>query len=553
MAFDVSNFELPNLKELDGEEVRQVLSTIISQLQELNPELDLKRGVFHDTVAYYHAVLESGLRTNLERYQSARSLLRIEQDPTLADTDVVNEVLSNWGVTRRSGTKATGSVTIELDSPLSISVPVNFRFEANGNSYLAVTSYTSQLTADQVVDEGDRLLQALSNGNFAFTIEVEAEEVGANFKLNAGDLIIPERSLTGYVTSYATSSFSDGLNTETNAELLLKLQDGIAAKALSGRANMRALISNNSNFESVTNQSIVGYGDPEMLRDSHTIFPISYGGRVDWYIRGQSQLRRLTYNVTAKLLSVSSGTSSWQFFLPKSVFPGFYEVTKIRRATDSILNSGFEITADERGLDLVSDDFVPDIANATEGAYSAFQTALVTFTDTVTSTAGLVVGDTAEYTCELTGVPLIAEIQKFVGARDIRNYAADVLVKAPVPCFVDVTLTINIDANTQTPDINGIKQAVLEEVNQTGFIGRLDGSKLIDRVHGFIQNEASVTGLRLVGRVRNPDGNFKYHTSTESLEIPDAYDKMVSSKTVQFFAEISTISVNINTSIPAAR
>lgn len=552
MAFDISNFEVPDLRQLDAESVQQVLDKVIAQLQELNPELDLKRGVFHDTVAYYHAILEAATRTNLERYQSARSLLRIEQDPTLADDAVVDEVLSNWGVRRREGTKARGFVTIELESALSVNVPVNYRFQANGKEYLALDSFTSQITQDQVIDTTDRLLQPLSNGNFAFTIEVEAAEIGSDFKLNAGDLVLPVRSITGYVTSYATSSFEDGLNTETNAELLLKLQDGIAAKALSSRANMRALIATNENFLSVTNQSIVGYGDPEMLRDKHTIFPISYGGRVDWYIRGQSQLSRTTINVTAKLLSISGATSNWQIYLPASTFPGFYEVSRIRRSNDPILNSGFEIVEDQRGLDLSGDGFIPDLQNNQEGAYSAFQTSLITFTDSVSSVSSLVVGQTAEYTIEISGVPHISEIQAYVSSRAIRNYASDVLVKAPIPCFVAATLTINLDATTEVPDVDAIKQAVVDEINLVGFIGRLDGSKLIDRVHGFLRDNSSVTELRLVGRIRYPDGSFKYLTSLEALEIPASYDKMVSEKTVQFFAEVSDISINIQTSIPTA-
>ena len=113
MALTISGFELGSLQSLAAENVQQLMQRLTSQLQEQSPQLELRRGVFHDVVLYYHAVLEAAIRQSLERYQSARSLLKVQEDPTLADDTVVDELLSNWGITRRVGTFATGSVTID--------------------------------------------------------------------------------------------------------------------------------------------------------------------------------------------------------------------------------------------------------------------------------------------------------------------------------------------------------------------------------------------------------------------------------------------------------
>ena len=150
MTLTISNFEISDLTQLDNADVNQLLERLAEQLQELNPALDLKRGVFKDTVAYYHAILETAIRTNLERYQSARSLQQIAADPTLADDDVVNEVLSNWGVTRRIGTRASGSVTIELSAARTVTVPEGFIFEADGQQYSATATFVARPSAGQV-------------------------------------------------------------------------------------------------------------------------------------------------------------------------------------------------------------------------------------------------------------------------------------------------------------------------------------------------------------------------------------------------------------------
>ena len=553
MALSFSNSDLASLTTLNAADVQQLLDRIVTQLQELNPSLDLKRGVFKDTVAYYHAVLEASIRTSLRRYQSARSLQQIQANPTIADNEVVNDVLSNWGITRKIGTKAIGAITIELSQARSVVIPLNFVFEASGRRYLTTKTFTSRSVESQVSSDADRLMQPLSNGNYAFTIEVEAEDVGPAYKLSAGNIIVPNRTIVNYVTSYANSTFTDGIGTETNEELLQQLQLGIAAKTLSNRTNMRSFLRSIPAFDSITNQSIVGYGDAEMLRDRHTVFPVSYGGRVDWYIRGQVPLQRTRLLVTAVCVEVTATNSTWQFALTKNDIPGFYEVNKIRRIADEGLNSGFEPSSDVRSNDLTESGFLPDIATVTEGAYSAFQAAVIRFVDTATPIAGLGIGQTAQYFCDVTGTPFIREIQELLGSRDVRSYAADVLVKAPIPCFVEVTLTINKAAGDVSPPIAAVQTAVVDIINNTDFIGRLDGSRIIEAVHGFLQDNLSVTNLDLFGRIRNPDGTMQYLRDSDSLIIPDQPAKMVTAKTVQFFTEISKVTVNIASTIYVAK
>ena len=273
---------------------------------------------------------------------------------------------------------------------------------------------------------------------------------------------------------------------------------------------------------------------------------------MDWYIRGQEQLQRTSQTVSATLISIEAGTntSTWQFSLDKDAYPGFYEIELIRREADSALNSGFEIVSDTRGNDLTGGGFIPDIVNIAEGAYSAFQTTTIVFTDTVTDTSTIVIGDTASYVFDITGVPHISSIQSLVSSRDQRSYAADALVRAPVPCFVQVTLNINKSAGDADPDVDGIKGAIVGVVNRTGFIGRLDGSHITDAVHNFIQDDISVTALDLFGRIRNPDGSVQYLRDSDSLTVPDEPGKMVTANTVQFYAEVSGVSVNVQSVIP---
>jgi hypothetical protein len=140
-----------------------------------------------------------------------------------------------------------------------------------------------------------------------------------------------------------------------------------------------------------------------------------------------------------------------------------------------------------------------------------------------------------------------------VSSRDIRFFGADALIKAPVPCFVQVNLTINKAAGDAAPNVDGIKSAIVAVINQTDFIGRLDGSRIVEAIHNYLQDNLSVTGLDLLGRIRNPDGTLQYLRDSDALVIVDRPDKMVTAKTVQFFSETTAVSVNVASTIPTAR
>jgi len=545
-------YEISSLSQLDSTAIDTLLTKLKTEIQENNPNLDLKRGVFHDTVLYYHAVLEGAIRENLERYQTARSLQQIEVDPSIADTDTVSDVLSNWGITRNEGTFAKGAVAIVVDSSPSVTISSGATFEADGVKFTADDSYTSTTNSAAVDTDNDRLMTQLSDGNYIFTIFVTAAEVGSAGKIGADTLVIPDAPVSNYVTSYASSDFTDGTSTETNSELVNKLQDGISAKALSNRINMRGLLRSLSQFVSVTNQSIVGYGDPEMLRDQHSIFPLSFGGRVDWYVRGQEQLNTVSLIKEATLISVNtSGQGTWQFSLDKDDVPGFYEIRSIvLSAYVPISTETFSIISDERGLNLTGTGFIPDIKTQSEGAFTAYQTTTIQFLDTETDASVLTVGDKQEYAIRVVNSGYTKELQEYMASRDTRCFGSDVLLKAPIPCFVQVSLTVNKTSGDVDPDVAAMKNSIAAVVNGTGFIGRLDSSRILEAAAGYLQNNTSITDLNLLGRILTPDYGASWLRSDDSLIVPTNAGPMVSAKTVQFFAGVDDISISVQTSIP---
>jgi hypothetical protein len=206
--------------------------------------------------------------------------------------------------------------------------------------------------------------------------------------------------------------------------------------------------------------------------------------------------------------------------------------------------------SDTRGYDLTTTDFVPDIISAEEAAYSRYQTAIVKFRDTTQSISAYSFGATLEYDVDVTYMPLIADIQTTVSSRDVRHYGADCLVKAPVPCFVQISFIIYKQANEATPDSAAIKLAVATAINAIGFVGRIYASKIQDAVHGYLSSNSSVGSIDIFGRIRYPDGTTQYIRGPELIQVPANTAKMVSHRTVQFFCRPEDVFVNIETAIP---
>lgn len=540
---------LQPLDNLDSDLVAQNLSEATQRVQESNPDIDVRLGVFHNLVLYFSAALAAQRQQWINDYLRARSLQDLLADATLIDSDLVDAVASNFRITRQAGSAATGTVTVVLDDSTTVVLAAGSELQSGDRTFTSAATYTAKADADQVIAADDRLLRALPDGNFAFDITVTATATGNAGNLAKNTTLVPENPPLGFVTAYAATSFTGGADEESDATLLDQLQNGIAARTVSNRVNMAAFLRGVSTFSRVTATSIVGYGDPEMLRDQHGLWPVSGGGRIDWYVRTQEQIHTVGLTKTAKLVEkTEDGYGIWQFGIHRSEAPGFYEITNIRPEGATVTSGGYEITTLTRSLDLTVDAnaySAPDVANVTEGAFSRFQAAVVKFKDTQVITADLSIGAARTYDLDATSMPLIADIQDTVSARDYAGVGADILVRAPVPCFVQLTLEVFRPRRGVAPDTAALQTALAAAANQTGFTGKLYAQTLTAAVRDLLPAGATLGNLDMLGRLCYPDDTITYLRSTEVLTIPDDPAKTVSKRTVQFFAATADISINV--------
>ena len=228
---------------------------------------------------------------------------------------------------------------------------------------------------------------------------------------------------------------------------------------------------------------------------------------------------------------------------------GVYEIDAIRPhgSTD---DGGFEITEIVRSVDVTGDGFKPDVPTAEHAAFSSYQTITIRFHDDQTVVTDLTLLDIGTYECDRILMPLIAEAQAKLNLYGTRYTGADCLVKAPVPCFVTLHITITKPSGTADPDTSSITAALVREINQIGFTGRLYASQIHDIIHGYLEPAMGVSALDLHGRLLYPDGAFRNVRGADALRIVADEARMVSPRTVQFFATAADIAIIVETSVP---
>lgn len=543
--------EVSNLSELTAADVLQKQEFISQLVQEDNPNVDIKRGVLHDLLFYYSAILSAATQENIDRLRKSGSLFEISKDSSLADADVVDRVMSNFLLTRRTGVAASGPITIVVGELQSFTIPTGGLFTANGKEFTTTAVHAIRTSSGNIQSTNDRALIPAGDGNYSFTIDIVASEVGSASMLSKDSTVVAEVSIPNLVQATVSADFSGGLDTETNGELLLRIQEGLACKALSNRINMMALLRNDAAVPGLVASSIIGYGDSEMKRDQHSILPVSFGGRADWYVKTQERPTVQAATKTATLIAEdSSNRGTWQFSISRDEFPGFYNVISIKPAADLSYVGSYDITMDTRGFDDASilGELTPDIETAKEAAYSRYQTAIIQFYDSDTDTTALTVGtSTADYDVSVKSMPSISTVQALAGGRDVRNYAGDVLVKAAVPCFVSLSFTLQGKMGAVLPDPDIVRAALASFVNNLGFVGRLNASSLFDIIHDYLPDNVACSAIDILGQIRRPDGTIKPLRSSEAIIIPSEPDGMVTARTTAFILNPEDIAISAET------
>jgi hypothetical protein len=554
----------PTFAQLDADRLAALKELLLTVLQTYQPDIDLRRGTIHDLVLHPRALLTAQNEQAVLDALNSGSLSELIADPASAAPAAVDRTLGNYRLQRRAATLATGVVAIVVDRLTPVIVASGSVFTISGVEFVTDRVYAARTDESSVVAANDRLLTLTSSNDYLFTVTVVARVAAAAGNVRRGATATPANEPLGFVRAYADTDFSGGADAETNAELLARQQAGLAVRAWSNRPAIEAVMrdytitttTDNTDgtttttltqpFAGLKAMSLVGMGDAEQLRDKHTLWPIATGSRADLYVRTEATYQTLRVRKTATLVTKVGAVGTWQLGLARADAPGYYEITKILLTTDDQEASGFAVAVETRSRDMSGSGWLPDVAADVESVYTRYQAATVQFADTTTNATGLTVGVAQQdYDVVLRIMPLIADLQDFWTDVNRRPPAGDILIKAAVPCFVSVAVTLNVRRGT-TVDTAAVQAAVAVAINALSFTGSLPASLLNQTLHNLLGAALlSTAGMTLNGRLLRPDGTTASLTSATVLTVPDEPDNMVTGKTVAFLTEDAAVGITV--------
>jgi len=526
-----------DLTTLDTTQVAVQRNVITQALAARFPDYETRRGVLHDVVLELFSMLAAAQEAELDQVRSSSSLAAVDTLSTAA----LDALAGNYRLSRTAATAATGEVRVLLSRSAAVTLPAGTQFLYGTTTYKTTRTFQAQTASELVVSDGDRLITA-EGASWGFTVDVEAAEAGSAANLARYGVLSMPSPPARFVSAYAYTDLAGGADAESNTALTARIQAGWSSRAWGNRASLEALLF--EAFPSLVAVSAVGAGAAEMLRDRHGLFPISSGGKVDLYVRTQALYATTTVTVTASLISKVGSVGTWQINLAAATVPGFYEVEKVLLPSMASTATGFAPTADTRNFSLTG-DYQPDIAVTLEGVYSAFQTAQVQFADTTTDATALSPGVTAEYRAVVRYQPLIAELQAYLGASERSPLGADVLVKAAVPVFTSVAVTVLWPTGSTAPAAADIQSVLADSVNQSGFTSRLSVAQVAAALRA-VWPTITVDTVSFTTRLRKPDGTNVSATVAGNVSLSDDAANMVSGNTLAFYLRDSDVAVTVN-------
>lgn len=272
------------------DDVKDAEAFLTTFMQEKIPEASFEVGsAVRDFLVTGFAALYSYLRGEIDKVAARQSLLRIKEQMEV-DSDaaqVVDEILSNWFIQRKSGHYAQGLGRLHFTQRMAVSLPSTARFW-KGTSLQFVIDTDAPV---YIISESQLLPLYDSTGRiteYVVDIPMRALHVGTQYNIPAG--LFTQYAIPGGIPffSYAEcpEGFTGGSGVEDTEALLRRAETAISVRNL---VNTRSCdVTLQTQFPEIQRTFTVGMGDAEVVRDllkfRYPHLNVHTGGMYDTYI-----------------------------------------------------------------------------------------------------------------------------------------------------------------------------------------------------------------------------------------------------------------------------
>ena len=270
-------------------DIRDAEAFLAAFMSESVPQASFAPGsAVRDFLVTGFAYLYSFLRGEISKVDARRSLKRIQAEFTDADdvSQFVDELLSNWFLTRKDGSLAHVVARFHFTQRKTAVIPKSARFWRTNNLAFAVDSETNPY----LIPASSMLPTYDGRGNLLdYIVEVPliALRTGAGYNVAPGTFARIEAGTVLPFLSYVenTEKGSSGSPVEPSADLMVRAQNAITVRNLINSRSCDAVL--REEFPEIMGTFSVGFGDAEMVRDRVTApwahIEMHTGGHYDTY------------------------------------------------------------------------------------------------------------------------------------------------------------------------------------------------------------------------------------------------------------------------------
>lgn len=529
--------DLSNLEGLSESAVSARLLRLTELVDGLGVGASVRRGFIRDFVLRLNAIVGQAYSDRMETV--GRSLNPLVASAGPIDSDVLTQVASTYGLSRRTEGFATGQFRIELSRDRSVLIPAGTLFQTvDGRQFVTQQAFAGRALATEIQSATDRQLVLNSNGNYEFLVDATAVLPGIGGNVIAGtEAAFVDTSVLDVVRITTATDFSGGSAIETDEQLLARIRLRLPVNAFSTRLSVAATLATDITLSTdLIAVSTIGYGDAEMVRSQRRGLD---GRGADVYMRTGAMPITQQFNLKARLASVlSSGRLQWSVDIGRDVAPGFYLVVYVHGAAVGEMTN-LHIT---RGLDMspIGGELTPDVSNSIDAAFSRYQTATVTGES---GTGDYEIGDEIDVEVSLSYMPDVATAQQLANSRRHRFLGGDTLVRAAIPSYVSVGIDVHAKDTSRLPAAITVQESVARVFNSAGFAGRLHTSRIASIVHGLLPPNADVASVDVIVETLLPNGTIHRSRTRDHIDTPNIPELAVTARTCVFLCDPAAVTI----------
>jgi hypothetical protein len=538
-----------------AENIQETLTRLTEFISQNYSDVETGPGsVINELLLKLSATLHNNQYNLIEELNQGNNIAAAINSETDTYSNVIDEIASNYNLTRNTGFKATGKikVTVSGDNDYNLRAGLTFIQPSLNLSYYTLESIRVSSIPSAELNE----IQLYENqGMYYFIIDVIAADVGEEYQVSSGTIFsLGETSfVSNFVKAEAYGNFSSGKALETDKQLINRIRYGLSHSKLESPIGIsNKFASTYSGFQTL---QVCGANDAELVRDSQNALGIATFGKADVYVRSSLGIQTVKALKTAKKIAADT----WEMEFKNYEFPGFYNIKSILpNITTLSLTGTLDITSVDFGFSLYQENKRNNnLSNYLEARFTKYQTAKVLFTykDSPISSIGTV----SEFSVLINSLPYIAEMQDLLLLDDQRLACADYLVKAVIPCMVSLEINLIKKRPTDTYDsleLQKLKQDIFTYINSIPFGAELHASNIVDLCHNYNIKRVDLP-IQMRGLILCPDGSSISLSDSDILSIPKRLDKGVTPNTTLYFVDyyktvdgitnpIDNIGLNIN-------